>query len=150
MTTNQNKITDESWSSEEQIRVLMNVKEALLRADTQAKDINLLVDRAECVLAFLNEQEVTISGLEDALASGKTSWYERYPTLTHPLSISRHTFLRSSSVDLLTRTTVYLAYSIDLFDTPSVNPPDPPTLSLSSIYLSRFIGTVLYANQTKS
>ena len=52
----------------------MNVKEALLRADTQAKDINLLVDRAECVLAFLNEQEVTISGLEDALASGKTSW----------------------------------------------------------------------------
>ena len=69
----------------------MNVKEALLRADTQAKDINLLVDRAECVLAFLNEQEVTISGLEDALASGKSSWYEGYPDiptadiLIHPL-----------------------------------------------------------------
>ena len=68
------RVKDESWSSEEQIRVLMNVKEALLRADTQAKDINLLVDRAECVLMFLNEQEVPISGSEDALASGKALW----------------------------------------------------------------------------
>jgi dynein heavy chain len=68
------RVKDESWSSEEQIRVLMNVKEALLRADTQAKDINLLVDRAECVLAFMNEQEVPIPGLEEALAAGKSLW----------------------------------------------------------------------------
>ena len=31
------RVKDESWTSEEQIRVLMSVKESLLRADSQAK-----------------------------------------------------------------------------------------------------------------
>lgn len=34
------RVKDDNWSSEEQIRVLMNVKEALLKAEAQAKYVH--------------------------------------------------------------------------------------------------------------
>jgi dynein heavy chain len=54
------RVKDDSWSSEEQIRVLMNVKEALLRAESQSSEINILIDRSDCVVQFLAEQDVVI------------------------------------------------------------------------------------------
>lgn len=68
------RVKDDTWSSEEQIRVLMNVKEGLLKAESQAAEINLLVDRSECVAEFLSDQDVSIGGLDEALQVGKTLW----------------------------------------------------------------------------
>ena len=68
------RVKDDTWSNEEQIRVLMNVKEALLRAEAAATETNLLVDRCECILGYFREQDVLIPGLDDALANGKAAW----------------------------------------------------------------------------
>jgi dynein heavy chain len=68
------RVRDDSWSNEEQIRVLMNVKESLIKAQTAAKDTTLLVDRSECIISYLREQDVTLPGLERALADGKAEW----------------------------------------------------------------------------
>lgn len=68
------RVKDDSWSGEQQIRVLMAVKEALLRVESHSAETTLLVDRSECVITFLREQGVVITGLEEALSAGKVAW----------------------------------------------------------------------------
>ena len=68
------RVRDDSWSNEEQIRVLMNVKEALIRVQKAAENTTLLVDRSECVISYLKEQEINVSAQESALATGKMEW----------------------------------------------------------------------------
>ncbi len=68
------RVRDDSWSNEEQIRVLMNVKESLIRAQNAAEETTLLVDRSECIISYLKEQDVTVTGLENSLAAGKAEW----------------------------------------------------------------------------
>lgn len=68
------KVRDDSWAPEDQIKVLMSVKETILKAESRATEISLLVDRAECIKNFLRDQDVTIPGLDDALSAGKIAW----------------------------------------------------------------------------
>jgi dynein heavy chain len=68
------RVKDDSWSNEQHIKVLMSVKEALLRAEDASVETTLLVDRSECIVNFLKEQDVVLPGLEDALSTGKTAW----------------------------------------------------------------------------
>ena len=68
------RVKDESWTAEEQIRVLMNVKECLIDVQNKTPDTNLIVDRAECIVSYLREQGTVVSGVTDSLAEGKSAW----------------------------------------------------------------------------
>ena len=52
----------------------MNVKESLIQAEKASKDTTLLVDRSECIINYLRDQDVTVTSLEEALAAGKAEW----------------------------------------------------------------------------
>jgi dynein heavy chain, axonemal len=56
---------------QEQIRVLMSIKEALIKLDTSAADISLLVDRSACVLKFLRDEDVVMPVVEEQLELGR-------------------------------------------------------------------------------
>lgn len=68
------RVKDDSWSSDEQIQVLMRTKEALLLIDTKQVETSLMVDRSECVLKYLVEESIVIGGMEEALQASKILW----------------------------------------------------------------------------
>ena len=65
------KFKDESWSGEQQIRVLMNVKENLLLIESRQVELKLLVDRSEAIVQYLRESDVVIPNLDQMLLNGK-------------------------------------------------------------------------------
>ena len=68
------RVKDESWSPEEQIRVLMNVKEALIRMENRATETILVFDRCDAIVKFLNEEGVSLGNLGMMLGNAKTAW----------------------------------------------------------------------------
>ena len=68
------RVRDDSWSNDEQIQVLMRIKEALLLIEGKGEDTSLLVDRSECTLNYLAEQHVVTEGLDDSLNASKFLW----------------------------------------------------------------------------
>jgi dynein heavy chain len=68
------KIKDDGWTAEDQIRVLMSVKEMLLTVEARSTEISFTVDLCSCVLTYLQEQAVELEGISTALTSGKTAW----------------------------------------------------------------------------
>eukprot|EP01032_Pedospumella_encystans_P015170 gene15170-17374_t len=68
------RVRDDSWSSEEQINVLMRIKESLMIIESKADATTLLVDRSECILNYLLEESIMISGLDEILAGSKFLW----------------------------------------------------------------------------
>ena len=68
------RVKDDSWSSDEQIQVLMRTKEALLLIETKNVETSLMVDRSDCVLKYLMEESIVIGGLEEALQASKYLW----------------------------------------------------------------------------
>lgn len=68
------KLKDDSWSTDEQIQVLMKIKESLLIIEANNVETSLMVDRSECVLKYLLEESIVIGGLEDALLASKSLW----------------------------------------------------------------------------
>lgn len=68
------RVKDDSWTSEEQIRVLVKVKESLILMEEKTAETNLLVCRCEAIIEYLNEQDVDLNRLDDYLAMGKTAW----------------------------------------------------------------------------
>ena len=76
------RVKDDSWSSDEQIQVLMRTKEALLLIETKNVETSLMVDRSDCVLKYLMEESIVIGGLEEALQPASTygrNFYESRP-----------------------------------------------------------------------
>jgi len=59
------RVRDDSWSSEEQIQVLMRIKESLMIIESRADATSLLVDRSECILNYLLEENIMINGLDE-------------------------------------------------------------------------------------
>jgi dynein heavy chain len=59
------RVRDDSWSSEEQIQVLMRIKESLMIIEAKADATTLLVDRSECILNYLVEQNIMINGMDE-------------------------------------------------------------------------------------
>jgi len=68
------RVKDDSWTIEEQIRVLVHVKEHLLRMEEETNDTNLLVDRCEAIIQYLKDQGIPVDGYEDKLAIGRAAW----------------------------------------------------------------------------
>ena len=68
------RVKDDSWTTEEQIRALVHVKENLLRMEEEASETSLLVDRCEAIIQYLKDQGVQVEGYEERLAIGKASW----------------------------------------------------------------------------
>jgi hypothetical protein len=74
-------------TNEQHIKVLMSVKEALLEVEENSENITLLVDRSDCIIKFLNDQNVSIPGLEEALRVGRAAWEKilrESPQVTNP------------------------------------------------------------------
>lgn len=68
------RVRDDSWSSDEQIQVLMRIKESLLLIESKGDDTSLLVDRSECILTYLTEENIVTGGMEDILTASKFLW----------------------------------------------------------------------------
>lgn len=68
------RVKDDSWSNEEQIQVLMRVKESLLRVEAVADETTLLVERSECVLKYLVDENIMVGNLEEVLNASKFLW----------------------------------------------------------------------------
>lgn len=70
------RVKDESWSVEEHIRVLISVKEAIVRDVISSIDSSkLLIEQMECMLEFYRENNVqTILPYQDELINVKSSW----------------------------------------------------------------------------
>lgn len=68
------RLRDDSWSNEEQIQVLMRIKEALLLVESKTAHINLLVERSECVLLYLSSENIILGSLEETLFNNKYLW----------------------------------------------------------------------------
>ena len=68
------RVKEDSWSSEEHIRVLVKVKENLIRMEDETAETNLLVVRCEAIIDFLNEQAVDLNRLDEHLGTGKLAW----------------------------------------------------------------------------
>eukprot|EP01031_Cornospumella_fuschlensis_P049356 gene49356-60418_t len=68
------RIKNDSWSSDEQIQVLMKIKEALLLIESKTEATTLLVERSECTLKHLVEESIAIPGLEETLYNAKYLW----------------------------------------------------------------------------
>ena len=68
------RVKDDSWSSDEQVQVLMRTKEALLLIESKQVETSLIVDRSECVLKYLMDESIVIGGLEEALQTSKFLW----------------------------------------------------------------------------
>lgn len=68
------KIKDDSWSVEEHIKVLMTVKETIIRTVNDADNIILLIDRNGCILKYFNENDLHLAGLDEDLNLAKTGW----------------------------------------------------------------------------
>ena len=68
------RVRDDSWSSEEQIQVLMRIKESLMVVEAKADATTLLVDRSECILHYLVDQNIMINGMDEVLAASKFLW----------------------------------------------------------------------------
>eukprot|EP01033_Poteriospumella_lacustris_P003465 gene3469-2562_t len=68
------RVRDDSWSSDEQIQVLMKIKEALMLIEAKLDEINLLVDRSECVIQFFQSENMLLDTLEESLYASKYLW----------------------------------------------------------------------------
>ena len=68
------KCRDDNWTPDEQVKALMGIKEALLSVEKKADEINFSIDRADCIIRYLLEQEVAIAGLESSLQYTKDTW----------------------------------------------------------------------------
>jgi dynein heavy chain len=68
------RVKEDSWSTEEHIRVLVKVKENLIRMEDETTETNLLVVRCEAIIDFLNEQAVDLNRLDEHLGTGKLAW----------------------------------------------------------------------------
>jgi len=68
------RVKDDSWTGEEHIKVLMNVKEAIMKAENKQAETNFLVDRCDCILKYLRDNDILISGVDDELQQGKLAW----------------------------------------------------------------------------
>lgn len=68
------RVKDDSWSAEEHIRVLVKVKESLIRIDEEEEKTTLLVERCEAIMEFLHEQDVDLNRLDEYLSIGKVAW----------------------------------------------------------------------------
>jgi dynein heavy chain len=68
------RVRDDSWSSDEQIQVLMRIKEALMLIEAKYEEINLLVDRSECVIHLFQSENLLLDTLEESLFASKYLW----------------------------------------------------------------------------
>jgi dynein heavy chain len=69
------RVKDDSWSSDEQVSVLMKIKEALLTIEAQSESISLLVEKNESIIAYMNEKNIKLDGmLEEHLFQAKYLW----------------------------------------------------------------------------
>ncbi len=68
------KLKDDSWSSDEQIQVLMKIKEALITIENKTEEITLKVDRSESLINYLLEENVVLGALEESLHQSKYLW----------------------------------------------------------------------------
>eukprot|EP01035_Chromulina_nebulosa_P019235 gene19235-25086_t len=68
------KVKDEHWSLDEHIKVLMNVKEAISRAEGKQESTLLLIERSECILRYLKDIDRSMPALEEDLSTGKRVW----------------------------------------------------------------------------
>lgn len=68
------RVRDDSWSSDEQIQVLMRIKEALMLIESKFEETNLLVDRCECIITYLTNENMILGSLEESLFNSKYLW----------------------------------------------------------------------------
>lgn len=68
------RMKDDSWSSEEQIQVLMRIKEALMLIESKSEETSLMVDRCECTFNYLTSENIILGSLEESLFQSKYLW----------------------------------------------------------------------------
>lgn len=68
------RVKDDGWSSDEQIQMLMKIKEALLLVESKTEETTLMVDRCECIINYLVENNILLGSLEESLHSSKYLW----------------------------------------------------------------------------
>lgn len=111
------KLKDDTWSSDEQIQVLMKIKEALLEIESQAEHITFLVDRAECVINYLLEENVVLGAHEESLHNSKYLWDKIHREAPHiqskiaPMMRSHNSKIKG---DILTYEAQIMAYKNQL------------------------------------
>lgn len=80
------KLTDDSWSAEDHIRVLISVKEAIVLLDKVKEDIQLILDRSECYIKYFRQHEAPLLSLEAEIETAKKSWERVKAEAPHLLS----------------------------------------------------------------
>ena len=61
-------------TGEDQIRLLMSIRENLLTVTKRQDEITLVVDRSECIVKYLKEQDIVVPNIGEILASSKVLW----------------------------------------------------------------------------
>jgi dynein heavy chain, axonemal len=87
------KLNEDTWSAEDHIRVLISVKEAIVRVENNKEEIQLILDRSECCLRFFQGRDMPFSSLEDEIISSKRLW-ERIKVEAPPLLSRTTTMMR--------------------------------------------------------
>lgn len=68
------RVRDDSWTTEEQIQVLMRVKESLLIIESRTEETTLIADRSNCIIHYLMGENIMLDGLEESLNTSKFLW----------------------------------------------------------------------------
>ena len=61
-------------TGEDQIRLLMSIRENLLTVTKRQDEITLVVDRSECIVKYLKEQDIVVPNIGEILAASKVLW----------------------------------------------------------------------------
>lgn len=68
------RLKDESWTLDEQIRVLVTVKGRLQVVDKKAPEMSLLIARSEALLRFIRTAGINVDLLSANLSEGTAAW----------------------------------------------------------------------------